>query len=289
MLEKIKGGLFGVAIGDALGAATEFLSKEEIEEKHGKVTDIIGGGWLDLTPGEITDDTAMTIAVINGIIRDKKNPIPQIGEEFLKWFATKPKDVGITIREVLSAYTGDWLESAYKAYIRLGGKGDGNGTLMRCLPIALAYSDMKEMEEVTVRHSKMTHYGDQAAEACVIYNRIASRLLHGENLEFSIEREVRNTIYEPTLNQIPTCPPSGYAVDTLNWVFHWLLRCQSFEDVVIEATNMGGDSDTIAAIAGGLKGIEVGHSELPIRFTRKILCSEELEDLAEKLVNIRSL
>ncbi|RAK20382.1 ADP-ribosylglycohydrolase [Anoxybacillus vitaminiphilus] len=90
MLDRIKGGLFGVAIGDALGATTEFMSAEEIRGTYGKVTDIIGGGWLDLLPGEVTDDTAMTIAVAKGIIRNKENPIAAIGEEFLKWYKTNP-------------------------------------------------------------------------------------------------------------------------------------------------------------------------------------------------------
>ncbi|NGY80838.1 hypothetical protein F6Y03_00540 [Bacillus megaterium] len=72
MLDRIKGGLFGLAIGDALGATTEFMSAEEIRGTYGKVTDIIGGGWLDLPPGEVTDDTAMTIAVAKRIIRIRK-------------------------------------------------------------------------------------------------------------------------------------------------------------------------------------------------------------------------
>ncbi|MBA2876250.1 ADP-ribosylglycohydrolase family protein [Thermaerobacillus caldiproteolyticus] len=76
MLDKIKGGLFGLAIGDALGATTEFMNITEIQEKYGKVTDIIGGGWLNLSPGKVTDDTAMTIAVAKEIIKNKENPLP---------------------------------------------------------------------------------------------------------------------------------------------------------------------------------------------------------------------
>ncbi|MGG6433247.1 ADP-ribosylglycohydrolase family protein [Anoxybacillus sp. D401a] len=73
----------------------------------------------------------------------------------------------------------------------------------------------------------------------------------------------------------------------MSWVLHWLLRCESFEDDVISATNMGEDSDTIAAIAGGLKGLEIGYHQLPSRFTEKILCADELEKLVVQLVNIR--
>jgi ADP-ribosyl-[dinitrogen reductase] hydrolase len=289
MLDKVKGGLFGLAIGDALGATTEFMKATEIQKKYRKVTDIIGGGPFNLSPGEVTDDTAMTMAVAKGIIKNKENPLPEIGEEFFKWFATNPPDVGITIREVLSLYDGDWFDAAYKAHVRLKRKSAGNGSLMRCLPIALAYTDKNKMEEITYLQSKMTHYDVRAAEACVIYNRMATRLLNGETLKSAIEQEIINTIYEPILKHTPDCPPDGFVVHTMNWVIHWLLRYESFEEVVIEATNMGGDSDTIAAIAGGLKGIEVGYSHLPARFIEKILCADLLEELSHQLVEVRFL
>ena len=288
MLDRIKGGLFGVAIGDALGATTEFMSAEEVRRTYGKVTDIIGGGYFRLKPGEVTDDTAMTIAVAKGIIRNKENPIVEIGEEFLRWYKTDPPDVGNIIRTVFSLYDGDWFDAAYRACEELGGRCAGNGSLMRCLPIALAYADREKMEEITALHSRMTHADDEATEACLIYNRIAFRLLRGEKLLEAIQSEVAHTRYEPLLTAAPSCPPDGYVVNTMNWVFHWLLRCESFEDVVISAANMGEDSDTIAAIAGGLKGLEVGYRQLPSRFTEKIVCADELEVLAIQLANVRS-
>ncbi|WP_232223950.1 ADP-ribosylglycohydrolase family protein [Anoxybacteroides tepidamans] len=251
MLDKIKGGLFGLAIGDAMGATTEFMNAMEIQIKYGKVTNIIGGGWLNLPLGEVTDDTAMTVAVAKGVIKNKENPISEIGEEFLKWYAANPPDVGNIIRTVLSLYDGNWFAAAAQACQNLGGRCAGNGSLMRCLPIALAYADQNKMEEVTYLHSKMTHDDDEAAEACLIYNRIALRVLNGESLYAAIENEITGTIYEAILKHKPDCPPSGYVVHTMNWVLHWLLRYDSFEDVVIGAVNMGGDSDTIAAIAGG--------------------------------------
>lgn len=287
MLDQIKGGLFGVAIGDALGATTEFMSAEEVRDQYGKVTDIVGGGWLELSPGEVTDDTAMTIAVAKGIIRNKENPIAEIGEEFLRWYKTNPPDVGNIIRTVFSLYDGDWFKAASRACRELGGRCAGNGSLMRCLPIALAYADQEKMEEITVLHSRMTHADEKATEACLIYNRIVFRLLRGEKLSEAIRQEIVYTRYEPLLTVAPSCPPDGYVVHTMGWVLHWLLRCESFEDVVISATNMGEDSDTIAAIAGGLKGLEVGYHQLPSRFTEKILCADELEKLAVQLVNIR--
>ena len=90
MLDKIKGGLFGVAIGDALGATTEFMSRGEIEEQYGYLTEITGGGWLNLKPGETTDDTELTIAVANGLMKNPDNPLGWIGDEIKKWVEKIP-------------------------------------------------------------------------------------------------------------------------------------------------------------------------------------------------------
>ncbi|PLT31982.1 ADP-ribosylglycohydrolase family protein [Bacillus sp. V5-8f] len=287
MLDKIKGGLFGVAIGDALGATTEFMSRDEVKEKYGTLTEIIGGGYWDVLPGETTDDTAMTIAVAKGIIANSQNHIEEIGKEFLKWSKTNPKDIGITIRNVLENYEGDWFQSAQNTHQFLGGKSAGNGSLMRCLPIALAYSDKKKIKKLSILHSKMTHYDESAAVACVIYNNIARQILKGEDIKTAILSETNNTIYESSFDKQPDCPPDGYVVHTMKWVLYWLMNSKTFEEVVVGAINMGEDSDTIAAIAGGLKGMEVGFNSLPRRYVNQLIDRELLTQLSIILNEIR--
>jgi ADP-ribosyl-[dinitrogen reductase] hydrolase len=288
MLDKIKGGLLGFAVGDALGATTEFMSPEEIQKEHDRVTSIIGGGVWEVKPGETTDDTAMTLAVANGIIANSLHPIEEIGKRFLKWRDTHPKDIGITIRAVFGNNQGDWFKAAETTHDQLHGKSAGNGSLMRCLPIALAYSDQKKMDELSSLQSKMTHYDDLASEACVLYNRIAKRVLEGEELRASILEEVKSTQYEQGLFQEPACPPDGFVVHTMKWVLYWLLTCHTFEEVVIGAANMGSDSDTIAAIAGGLKGVEVGFNKLPYEYLSKLLERVQLEEIAAVINEIRN-
>ncbi|WP_328197521.1 ADP-ribosylglycohydrolase family protein [Heyndrickxia coagulans] len=153
-----------------------------IKERYGRVNEIVGDGCWNLKPGETTDDTEMTICVLKGIIASPQNPIEEIGKEFLRWWETDPKDIGITVQTAFNFYQGDWLQIAEKAHDELDGKSAGNGTLMRCLPVALAYSDLQKINEISALQSQMTHYDDLASEACVIYNRIASRLLNGEAL-----------------------------------------------------------------------------------------------------------
>ncbi|WP_431026744.1 ADP-ribosylglycohydrolase family protein [Lysinibacillus sp. LZ02] len=287
MLDKIQGGLFGVAIGDALGATTEFMSKEEIIEEYGKVTEIIGGGVWKLKRGETTDDTAMTLAIVKGIMANSDKPIEEMGKQFRHWENTDPIDIGISTRATLENYEGDWFHAAEKAHHQQGGLSAGNGTLMRCLPIALAYPELQKIDELSELQSKMTHYDDLASEACVIYNRIAKRLLENENLHTAIHSEIKNTRYESNYVQEPNCPPDGFVVHSMKWVLYWLLNSDTFEDVVVGATNMGRDSDTIAAIAGGLKGIDVGFKQLPSKYTDKIIIKKHLLDYAEILNEIR--
>jgi ADP-ribosyl-[dinitrogen reductase] hydrolase len=281
------GGIFGFAIGDALGGTTEFMSKEEIANVYGKVTKIIGGGFWNLKPGETTDDTAMTIAVAKGIFENSEDPIESIGKQFLKWWSTNPKDVGITIQTVFRKYKGNWFDAAIEAHFALSERSGGNGSLMRCLPIALAYSDLKKIEEITYLDSKITHYEDIAAETCVIYNRIAYRVLQGENLKEVIQEETKGTIYEDGLFEKPNCEPTGYVVDTMKWVLYWLLTCKTFKDVVVEAANQGGDTDTIAAIAGGLKGIEVGYRKVQGEYLGSLKKWDELLSIGHILFEMR--
>ena len=85
MKNRIRGTLFGVAVGDALGAPAEFLNADEIKNTYGTLRDMVGGGWLDVRPGEVTDDTQMTLAVAHGITEKPDNPIPAIGRRFIEW------------------------------------------------------------------------------------------------------------------------------------------------------------------------------------------------------------
>lgn len=285
MLNKIKGALFGVAIGDALGGTTEFLTKEEIETRHGVLREISGGGCWGLEKGETTDDTAMTIAVARGILQNPEDPIGEIGKNFLTWYDSRPKDIGIIISTVLDTFNGDWFETAKIAHFEyLNGMSAGNGSLMRCLPAALVYHSIEKVEEVTKKLSKMTHYDSLAEEACVIYNRIAFQVLHGKDLKETIVAEIENTPYAAALlKEKPACTPDGFVVHTMMWVLYWLLNGETFSDVVIGAANEGYDTDTIAAIAGGLAGLQCGYEKLPVHLSDAILLKEELAELAAKL------
>ncbi|KHF34589.1 ADP-ribosyl-[dinitrogen reductase] glycohydrolase [Paenibacillus sp. P1XP2] len=287
LFDRMKGGLYGVAVGDALGGTTEFMSAKEVEAKHGYLTEIVGGGVWSLEPGEVTDDTMMTLCVAEGILEHPKEPMEAIGCRFMAWYESRPKDIGNIIRHVFEKYEGDWFEAAFVAHMDMGQSG-GNGSLMRCLPTALAYSDPADMERVTTMQSRMTHYDPRCAEACILYNRIAERLLQGENLRAAILAEVTGSEYEGLIEAEPDCPPSGFVVHTFRWVLHILLHAPDFAGVVQQAANLGGDSDTIGAIAGGLAGIHYGYEGIPARYAEAILVKERLDRVISGLYALRT-
>lgn len=288
-LDKIKGGMFGLAIGDALGGTTEFMSEEQIKSAYGQLTEIIGSGRWNLKPGETTDDTAMALCVAKGIIKDSHYPIEHIGEQFLNWKNTNPKDIGITISYAFLFYKteSNWENAARKTDDYLGGHSAGNGSLMRCLPISLAYKNEDKIRDVSKKQSKMTHFDDLASEACIIYNLIAYDLLYQQmSMKNAIENRIKGTLYEQILKNDPNCLPTGFVVDTFLWVLRTLYTKETFEEVVQFLANKGEDADTTAAIAGGLKGIEVGYENLPDRYKEMILLKEEINEISEKLYRL---
>ncbi|MEK8127839.1 ADP-ribosylglycohydrolase family protein [Paenibacillus filicis] len=288
IMNRIKGGLYGVAVGDALGGTTEFMSRKEIANRHGYLTEIVGGGVWSLEPGEVTDDTMMTLCVAEGIIQNPLDPLREIGELFLEWYRSDPKDIGNIIRQVFRRYEGSWFEAALIADLDLG-RSAGNGSLMRCLPVGLAYVELAQLEKMSRMQSRMTHYDERCDEACLIYNRIAWRLMRGEELRAAIAAEISGTPYADILTQTeePDCEPSGFVVDTFRWVLYLLLQSSSFAEVVQKAANLGGDSDTIGAIAGGLAGVYYGFTGIPQTYTDAILIRSRLDAAAQKIWELR--
>lgn len=283
MIDKIKGGLFGVAVGDALGIPCEFFTPGQIEQLYGRVTEITGGGLFGFEKGEVSDDTDMTLCVAKGLLASPLDPYGAIGEAFLAWRDTKPKDMGNITESVFSMYNGDWFYAAEQAHQSMFGRSAGNGSLMRVLPVALFYQQVNEAVQVAHTQSKMTHYDDLASEACILYTKIAHRLLRGATLLHAIDSEVTGTRYESVLHEEPNVNPDGFVCNTLQWVLYTLLNTTTFEEVVVTLANLGHDADTTAAIAGGLAGIYYGYDAIPMRYIETLCIQEELHAIATEL------
>ncbi|NLM94842.1 MAG: ADP-ribosyl-[dinitrogen reductase] hydrolase [Firmicutes bacterium] len=295
MLDKVRGGLFGVAVGDALGATFEFMTREEILSRHGSKREMVGGGWLGLKPGEVTDDTEMTLCVARGIIASPQDPVEEIGRQFMSWYQTDPKDVGSTIRTALGAYTetGDWEKARAITWERHGGKVAGNGCLMRTLPFSFVYFQSPDLLGKFSRETAfLTHPDPLAAEACHFYNVLAVGLLLGEE-PWSAFKKARSLLqHEELARRLDSWPslavqdlrPTGYVVDSLEAALWCFFNGENIIEAIESAVNLGGDADTVAAICGGLAGTYWGWSALPDGWKSRLLIKEELEQLAAALL-----
>lgn len=289
--DKIAGALYGVAVGDALGGPLEFMTAEQIAQRHGLVTEMIGGGWLSLRPGETTDDTAMTMAVAEGIMEAPENPIPCIGARFIRWANSSPKDIGGTCRASIGHATflagknqiedypilaeDIWFAAAQDTTEQNHGRSGGNGALMRAVYPALYYPEEERVIRETVDQGRMTHWDADSDEACKIYATVLHCLVteakksEGDigHLFVNIYDILNGTRYATNDLQrkadAETLNPTGYVVDSLECALYSLWDSGGFNDAIIKAANMGGDADTIAAICGSLAGALYGFATIP--------------------------
>ena len=271
-LNRVRGALYGVAVGDALGAPLEFLSADEIEARHGRVREMIGGGWLFLKPGEVTDDTQMTLCVARGIVKNPANPIHEIRKNFSEWFEEGPVDVGNQCRLVLTcARQYGWDEAMDTALARLGDRIDGNGALMRTIypPLYYGLGHTSKTAEI----AQITHPGKVSTELCVEYGDLVARyILAGLQSGKECLRFERRAC------------PTGYVRDSYNVALECFSDTYSFEDGLITAVNRGGDADTIGAIFGGIAGAYYGYDAIPQRW---LSCLDE--DLCTELAQLANI
>lgn len=311
LLNIIKGALYGVAAGDALGAPLEFMSAAEIRRKYGRVTEMTGGGWLGVRPGEVTDDTQMTLAVAEGIAASPDDPVPEIGRRFISWYASGPKDVGGTCASSiagarsLAAASGEkgavptsaqWFAASAETARLNGNRSGGNGGLMRTVYPGLYYRDLRTAVQKASDISRMTHWDEESDFACRIYTEMIHALTAcarlGESAPLRKEKAgklLENTIYAAGGGR-PRPEPTGYSVDSMMCAVSAVMDTSSLEDAVIKAANLGGDADTIAAIAGGLAGAVYGYRDVPGRWIRTLqpLIRERLDALAETAAENRA-
>ena len=280
----IKGALYGVAVGDALGAPLEFMSADQIKRRHGLVTEMIGGGWLNVKPGEVTDDTQMMLAVAEGIVANPENPIEEVGARFIEWMPAAERRRSDLLHQHTSGMDrrrkqtdesdGSRLRTAIK---RLPQR---NGALMRTVYPGLFYHQELEAVEVATAIAQMTHWDNFSNRACEIYTDMIYLLTEAvykqgdaADKDQIVDKALQGTPYELDRNAKRTedLNPTGFVVDSMKCaVTAAFWNAESFEEAVVSAANMGGDADTIAAITGGLAGAYFGYDAIPERWIREL-------------------
>lgn len=304
---KIYDGIIGVAIGDALGVPVEFIDRKEIAKSP--ITTMIGYKTHMQPPGTWSDDTSLTLALLDSITQKHGIDYKDIMDKFSEWMlyneytATgKIFDIGNTTSRAIMNY-GRGQEP-----LMCGGitkYENGNGSLMRILPIAFYFDAQPNLSinswiELVHNLSSLTHRHPISLIGCGIYICIALKLLSekislidsiklGINQAFSYYNQLKwNDIAEYNRlkditefanlshNQIKS---TGYVVHTLEAALWCLLNSDSYKTCVLKAVNLGDDTDTTAAVAGGLAGIYYGAENIPKEWLTTLLKRDYIENL----------
>jgi ADP-ribosyl-[dinitrogen reductase] hydrolase len=305
-MDRAAGVLLATAAGDALGVPYEFATPPG----PGEVARMKGGGLGNFAPGEWSDDTSMALAIArvaaDGADLTSEEALDAVAEGFLEWYDAGPPDVGIQTSAVLSATrrrlalgeTGVARVMAAEAaeYARSHPRAAGNGALMRTCPVALAHLDNRDKLATAARGvARLTHADPLAGDACVLWSEaIRMAILEGllepkagldllpserrdawrEWLDDAMDIERSST--EPVPGARFT--PNGYTVTALQAAVAAIVTtdvsdrmpCLHLQDALHAAVRIGDDTDTVAAIAGGLLGARWGASAVPWNWRRAV-------------------
>jgi ADP-ribosyl-[dinitrogen reductase] hydrolase len=307
-LERATGALVGSVVGDALGAPFEFGPAGQFSEtfRHrvllGRGEMIGGGPW---ERAEWTDDTQMGLLVAQSLLESNGLDEADLFARFQAWVDGLPKDVGIQTRSVLTS--GQAWDEAAADHFESGQPAAGNGSLMRATAGALFFAGAGRdaTMDAARRISALTHGDPAAGEGCAIFHELVRLALEGEDPLDHLNEALDlvppaqqeqwaarlDPDYEPALDRVPNgavWPALGAAL--------WALRTSdSFEGALVTAIDLGGDTDTVACITGGLAGAHYGIGAIPSRWTTHLhghliggtdsgLHLDDLEQLARDLL-----
>jgi ADP-ribosyl-[dinitrogen reductase] hydrolase len=267
LLDRALGAFLGVAIGDALGATVEFLDAREIAVQYKIHKEIIGGGWLHLKPGCVTDDTEMALALGSALITSGGWNLRTIADAFVNWMRGNPVDIGNACRRGISRYISDDSLCAPPSE-----ENGGNGAAMRNLPTVLVSLENEELViERSIEQAHITHNHPKSDAATAALACMTRRLLlAGE--QAACEQIASGLIARHPVFGYKPWPgkTSGYIVDTVQTVFDGFFNTGSFEECLVRVVNRGGDADTTCALAGQLAGALYGVQGIPARWLKKL-------------------
>ena len=265
--DRARAAFIGMAIGDALGATVEFMTASEIAAKYGTFRDIIGGGWLRLKPGQVTDDTEMALCIARAIVKTQAWSLEAVADNFAAWLKSRPVDCGDTCRKGIRAYLlHGQIESPPNEW------DAGNGAAMRIIPAVLfSLPDEYLLKKYIIEQAHITHNNPVSDAACICLGQLLQMAICGAE-KGKLRRHVDGLVTRfPTFQYVPYRGlATGYVVDTMQTVFHWFFRGKSFEECLVGTVNQGGDADTTGAICGMLAGAYYGMDDIPKRLLKKV-------------------
>ncbi len=303
---KIKGGIIGIAVGDALGVPYEFLDRQVMDKRPAR--DMIGYGSHNQPEGTWSDDSSLTFCLMESLTSGYD--LNDIATKFTEWFYEDywtargtVFDIGIATKNALYQFKRGMTPDLCGG---LDEYSNGNGSLMRILPLAFYLqnvSDINVRYDVVKKVSSITHGHLRSVFACFIYIEYARLLIDGVDkfiayeaikipiLDFAVENDfnpkeialfskiLEENIYDVKRKEILG---SGYVLKSLEASLWCFLTSNSYEETVLKAVNLGEDTDTTAAITGGLAGLYYGFEAIPEAWKFQLARYEDVIDLVER-------
>lgn len=280
-MKRVIGSLLGAAYGDAAGARLEFTNEIKIREVE-KAMNLQGGGVFQVAPGQVTDDTELSIQLFRALLEYKHNKNPElkiddfISKRYSDWFNSRPFDIGQTTRNAFDAFDkNDMIENSRT----LNHQSESNGALMRCVPLAV-YSfenslSHDEIYELVTLDVQLTHGKKTVANLVFLYVMIIIYLyknLDWKTIQSKLET-IRNRLDDVRIDNIfknyknyddiDVYKQMGWDTHAFSLVLYCLEKNFSFKDAIKFVLLKGGDTDTNAAIVGGVMGAKYGLKDIP--------------------------
>lgn len=296
--DRFRGTLLGLAAGEALGTPAEFLTAEQVVERYGVITEMIGGGVYDVAPGEITDASEMMLCLGRSLADNGGFEPEDIMERYGAWLESQPRHVSLTVRAALISYRSGthWDVASRRAFEILGGPTAGNGSLIRCAPVALLYcTDAAQRHEVSHRESTLTHFDRLAGMSCAAFNDLVTAALYGDLAggapviarAFDDEdKRVAAVLRDTPDAEAEEVVSSSFVLDTLQTALWTVLHAADFEHAVTMAVNMGNDATAAGAVTGALAGAVSGESGIPARWLEALTVRDEVVAVADRLAGL---
>ena len=304
---RLLGGLWGAIIGDALGVPVEFKSREEV--RRNPITGMKGYGTFNLPPGSWSDDSSLLLCTVESLLDgfDTNN----MGEFFMRWLTEgywtpwgKVFDVG--------ASTSYSIQRMMKRIPpeEAGGRGEndnGNGSLMRILPVGIYFArkPVEELLPMVHRASSLTHRHPRTLMACGFYCLMVSALLQGFTPDeaylyaseqatiyyakppYAEEMPHFERLFSTLISNVPetAIKSGGYVIHTLEASVWCLLNTSSFQDAVLKAVNLGEDTDTTGCVTGGLAGLYYGLNSIPKDWLKAVARKKDIGKILSQFTN----
>lgn len=299
---KFQGTMLGLATGDALGTTVEFKSRGSFTP----VTDMVGGGFFQLKPGQWTDDTSMCLCLAESLLECQGMNLTDQLDRYVAWWRNGVNsvtghcfDIGNTVRSALENY----LSNGNPIAGSIDPQSAGNGSIMRLAPVPLYYANNSyKAVAYSAESSRTTHGAPEAVDACRILATIIISFLDGYSKDDTLTKEhilkfggidgdslspgLQAIVHEEFkgLHQDFICG-TGYVVKSLEAALWAFWETTTFEEGALLAVNLGDDADTTGAIYGQIAGAYYGEEGIPNQWLEKLTWRSRITQIADQIYN----